>query len=67
MALLQEIKSEIIYVLTLWIIITCGLTLVDVQYRWQTQGDQTWEYVAESVDAWAVAATTGGTNDKIRK
>lgn len=44
-----EIKSEYIYVLTLWIIITWGLMLVDVQNRWHTY-DQTWEYVIDDTD-----------------
>ena len=57
--MLNQIKSEIIYVLTLWIIITWGLILVDIQHQWRTQG-QNWEYVIDNQDGWAVAATRGG-------
>ena len=54
----EEIRSEIIYVLMIWLILSWGLLLIDVQHRWRTEG-QGWEYVCEPVDAWAVAATTG--------
>ncbi len=57
--MLKELRSEIIYVLTIWIILTWGLMLIDIQHHWRTQ-EQGWEYVITPEDAWAIAATNGG-------
>jgi len=35
--LIEEIKAEAIYVLTLWIIITWGIVACDIKYRMSSQ------------------------------
>lgn len=40
----EELKSEAIYVLTIFLIIIWAIMLIDIQHRWRTQ-EQRWEYV----------------------